>query len=262
MKTETKNKIKDNQLKLLETLKTYFDAHQFVIENKFYKYLFISGFVFLLLFSIVLKLLLLGIDYVKLPTENLLLPILLKFLKFSQEEIKNGLEVSFWLIKKTIESNKDAIFSFAFMILGTPYLSYISNSVAEMLTQQKTPFNFKTFLKDISRGIRISIRTSFKQFLLILAITLISFVPVVEIIAPLLVFVVQAYYNGILLTDYSLEREGYTIKESNTFYKNQKPQMFAIGLGFMFLLMIPVIGWFLAPTYGIVASSLVIVNKK
>jgi hypothetical protein len=37
---------------------------------------------------------------------------------------------------------------------------------------------------------------------------------------------------------------------------NHKPEMFALGLGFMFILLIPVIGWFLAPTYGLVASYL------
>ena len=76
-----------------------------------------------------------------------------------------------------------------------------------------------------------------------------------DTITPLATFVVQAYYNGILITDYSLERRDYSIQETNKYYKQNKSSMFAIGLGFMFLLLIPVVGWFLAPTYALVASS-------
>ena len=73
---------------------------------------------------------------------------------------------------------------------------------------------------------------------------------------------VVLYYNGILLTDYTLERQGFNLKQSEDFYSAHKPEMFAIGLGFMFLLLIPVIGWFIAPTYGLVASYLQFQKNK
>lgn len=93
-------------------------------------------------------------------------------------------------------------------------------------------------------------------------ITLISLIPIIGIIAPLLTFILQAYYNGILMTDYSLESEGYNQKESEKFYSQNKPIMFSIGLGFMLLLLIPVVGWFLAPTYALTASTLYFFNQK
>lgn len=64
------------------------------------------------------------------------------------------------------------------------------------------------------------------------------------------------------MTDYSLESEGINRKESTQFYIQNKPILFSIGLGFMFLLLIPVVGWFLAPTYALTASSLYFFNQQ
>ena len=112
-------------------------------------------------------------------------------------------------------------------------------------------------MAEIWRGIKLSMRNSIKQFGLIILITGVSFIPVLSIITPLLTFIVLAYYNGILMMDYSLERNGYTIDESRTIYKENKSLLFALGLGFMFILLIPVIGWFLAPTYALVSGALI-----
>ena len=108
----------------------------------------------------------------------------------------------------------------------------------------------------------LSITNSLKQFGFVLLITLVSLIPIIGIIAPLLTFIVQAYYNGILMTDYSFEREGYDLNNSKKFYSQNKPVMFSIGLGFMFLLLIPVVGWFLAPTDALTASSLYFFKQK
>ena len=64
------------------------------------------------------------------------------------------------------------------------------------------------------------------------------------------------------MSDYSLEQQGYSVKESRAFYSENKAKLFSIGLGFMFLLLIPVVGWFFAPTYSLVASSLFFSQKR
>ncbi len=56
------------------------------------------------------------------------------------------------------------------------------------------------------------------------------------------------------MTDYRLKRKGISVNKSERFYKENKSEMFAISLGFMLLRLISLIRWFLAPTYGIVAS--------
>jgi uncharacterized protein involved in cysteine biosynthesis len=185
-----------------------------------------------------------------------ILEILKNYISFNKSDIIKGINIAFWLIKKAVESNKDAIFSAVFLIIGTPFFSFISSKTEEAFSGVKYPFKWRTFFKELKRGILLSFRNSLKQFGLFILVLLLSFIPIIDIITPLLMFIIQAYFNGILMTDYTLERHGISIKDSEFFYKVNKIQMFAIGIGFMFLLLIPVIGWFIAPTYGLVASFL------
>jgi len=254
-------KIKFYNESLVNGLQLFFKAHEFILTKKFKRYLLISGFFFLMLFTISIKWLLSFIGSVELPLIDWAIPKVKSFFNFNDGELRQGLQAVFWIFKKTINSNKDAIFLFIFMVIGTPYFSFISSKTEEILTGTIHPFKFKVFLKEIKRGLNISIRNTLKQLLFIVLITSISFIPFMDIITPLATFIVQAYYNGILITDYSLERNEYTIKDSEGYYKQNKSSMFAIGLGFMFLLLIPVVGWFLAPTYALVASSFYFFKK-
>ena len=251
--------IKSYNSKLIIGIEHFLKAHQFVWKNNLRKYLIISGGIFLLLFSVTIQLVLSAIDSFQPTATVFLLDKLKTYINLSVEEINYGIKGAFWIIKHSIESNKDSIFTSIFLIIGTPYFSIISRKVSEILLEK--PISNSNWLKEISRGFKISTINTFKQLGLIIIITLISFIPIIGIITPLFTFAVQAYYNGILMTDYSLERQGYSIKESADFYKKNKPVLFAIGLGFMFMLLIPVIGWFLGPTYALVASGLYFSDK-
>lgn len=251
-----KGKMKHFEVIILDTLQVFFDAHRFIRKHNYRTYLLVSGLAFLLLFSLTIKGLTIGLDKVQEPVSQKLTPYLQDIINLGIEDIRQGISATFWLVKKAIESNKDAIFGGIFLVIGTPYFSLLSSKTEELATGKSYPFKWKTFWKEIRRGLSLSFRNSLKQVGLILIITLIGFIPVVNIITPLLTFTIQAYYNGILMSDYTLERQGYTVSESLSIYKANKPEMFAIGLGFMFLLLIPVVGWFMAPVYGIVASYL------
>lgn len=240
----------------------FFSAHDFIIKHKLGKYLLISGMLFLLVFSIGIEAIIYGIEQMESTISEWIINQVKAYLTLNTEELKLGIQGAFWLLKSTVKSNKDAIFTAVFMIVGTPYFSFISGKIREIITRQTTPFSFKVWKNEIVRGLSLSIKNSFKQLGLILLITLISMIPIVGIVSPLLTFVVQAYYNGILMTDYSLEINGSNVKESQRFYTENKPVMFSIGLGFMFLLLIPVVGWFIAPTYALTASALYFLNHK
>lgn len=241
---------------IVSVLQVYFDAHTFIRKNHFRRYLIISGLAFFILFTFTIKAILYWISYFEQPITHELLPILQRFLTLKPEDITTGISAGFWLIKKAIEAYKYPIFSSIFLIVGTPFFSYISSKTEEIHAGKTYHFSFRIFFKEIKRGISISIRNSMKQFGLILLITLFGMIPLFDLISPLFIFFIQMYFNGILMTDYTFERQGYNVKESEAFYGAHKPEMFAIGLGFMFLSLIPVVGWFIAPTYGLVASYL------
>lgn len=241
---------------ILNCLKIYFEAHRFIRSNSFSKYFIVSGLAFLILFTISINVIVNSVNYIEAPVTEKALPFIQKYLNLDVNSIEKSIQTTFWIIKKLIESNKDTIFSFIFLIIGTPFFSFISAKTEEINEGKTYPFKLKTFLKELKRGLSLSIRNTFKQLGLLIIITLIGLIPVIGIINPLLSFIIQSYFNGILMIDYTLERKGISVKESERFFRENKSEMFAIGLGFMFLLLIPVIGWFLAPTYGIVASYL------
>lgn len=115
--SDFKNNYIAYEKQMLKTLQIYFEAHQFVQKNNFKKYLFISGISFLLLFSIVIKIILYGIDSSQEPLTQWIMPYLQEYVTINPEDIKNGVKGAFWLLKKAIESNKDAIFSTVFLLL-------------------------------------------------------------------------------------------------------------------------------------------------
>ena len=249
-------KLKVSNDLMVAGLQLFLDAHIFIWQNKLKRYLLISGFTFLILFSIGIQGLLNWIDLNQTWITKWLLDKGAHYIKLSQTELKYGVNGIFWLIRHSINANKDSFFTSIFLIIGTPYFSLISRKVHQLLNTQPKRENFG-WLAEIWRGIKLSISNSIKQFGLILIITGLSFIPVLSILTPLLTFIVLAYYNGILMMDYSLERNGFTIDESRTIYKQNKSLLFALGLGFMFILLIPVIGWFLAPTYALVSGAFV-----
>ena len=143
-----KTKTIEYEIAVINSLSIYFDAHKFVRKNDFLKYLFVSGIAFLLLFTITIKSVIYGLDYVENPITLWLLPFLQKVLMLSPEDITKGIQAIFWLIKKAIEANKDAIFSTIFLIIGTPFFSFISSKTEEVVTGKVYPFKFSIFIKE------------------------------------------------------------------------------------------------------------------
>lgn len=244
---------------ILSGLQNFFDAHNFILKNNFLKYLLISGTIFLAFFSISLKALMYGIDAIEPISTKWLIENLIPYLNLSIDNINTGIHASFWLLKTTINGNQDKIFTMIFLIIGSFYFSFITGKINDIIFGKQQ--NQSKWTTEIIRGFKLSSINSLKQLMLFLIITLFSYIPILGMIAPLLSFVIQAYYNGILMADYALEKQGLSVKSSKEFYKKNKPALFAIGLGFMFLLLIPVIGWFMAPTYALIASEIYLYNK-
>jgi CysZ protein len=73
---------------------------------------------------------------------------------------------------------------------------------------------------------------------------------------PLLALLVECYYYGFSMLDYSFERKKITVSESIYFIGNHKGIAIGNGLMFYFIQVLPVVGWILAPAYAVVAATL------
>ena len=222
-----RSKIKLYNHQIIQTLQLFFDGHAFILKNKLYRYLLTSGIVFIVLFSVGLTYLLQVLNWSQTTYTYDIKHFLNTYIKLNANYIDYITKGAFWVVEHALKSKKDSIFLSIFLIIGTPYLSYLSSKIQKLVSNKDSKFSWKKFNFEIIRGLNISIRNTIKQFLWFLLILAISFIPYLEYITPLFGFIIQAYYNGILITDYTLEQKGYTIKESFAFYKKNKFAMFS-----------------------------------
>jgi hypothetical protein len=129
------------------------------------------------------------------------------------------------------------------------------------------------------RGILIAIINSVKEIVYTILIFLLSFVPLVGFISPVLLFLLVCYYYGFSMMDYTLERRKMNIRQSENFIWKHKWLAIVLGMVFNVLvifsttfsvfpsifisffvkvvLLIPLIALSVAPIYGVVAGTLV-----
>ncbi len=149
-----------------------------------------------------------------------------------------------------------SLFKFLFLIIGSPVFAYLSEKTASIIEGKDFPFSFTQLGKDILRGIKLALRNSVWQTVYVLSILLLSLIPLIGWLTPILAVLVECYYYGFSMLDYSMERQKKSPAESIFYIGNHKG--LAIGNGFIFYLMhmLPIIGWILAPSYAVVAATL------
>jgi CysZ protein len=137
------------------------------------------------------------------------------------------------------------------------------NAKTESIIEKKEYiFNFPQFCKDVFRGISIAFRNMAWQTVYSLSILILSFIPVIGLATVVLAFFVECYYLGFSMLDYSCERRKMSPSRSVAFISRH--QGLAIGNGIVFYMMhlFLVVGWVLAPSYAVVASTLSLHDKK
>ncbi len=144
------------------------------------------------------------------------------------------------------------------LIFFSPILSYISEVTESCIYGSPGPtFSLKTLFQDLWRSIVINLQNLVRMVVLIILAWLFVLLPLIgAVISACLIFLIQAYYNGFALMDYTLERKRFSVKESVRFARSNRPRVIGVGIGFMAMMLIPVLGWFAAPTYGAVAATL------
>ncbi len=149
-----------------------------------------------------------------------------------------------------------SIFKFAFLIVGSPLFAYLSEKTESILEGRDFPFSLPQLMKDIVRGIRLALRNMLWQTVYTISILILSFIPVVGWVSPMLSLFTECYYYGFSMMDYSCERRRMSPSESVRFISEHKG--LAIGNGLLFYLMhtVPVVGWLLAPSYAVIAATL------
>jgi len=237
------------------SVQSFFEAHRFIVKNKLWKWIIIPGIIYCLLFSI-------GIYFFGITSYHLVQLILLKtgvkaWLESMQDSWLNLLViVGQGIIMGVLFLFYFSMFKFLFLIIGSPVFAYLSEKTESIIEGRKFPFSFAQLIKDILRGIRIACRNLLWQSVYLLAILILSCVPVIGWIAPMIAFFTECYYFGFSMLDYSSERNKMPASQSIEFIG--KHRGLAIGNGLVFYLMhaVLIVGWVFAPGYAVVAATL------
>ncbi|RAJ10619.1 CysZ protein [Chitinophaga skermanii] len=242
---------------VLGAIQSYGKAHTFIKQHKLWKWIIIPGLIYCALFF-------LGAVFVWgyigelvdslmnfLPLKKWLASLGSSFLNFLF--ILAGLCIRLITLLLYI-----SFFKYFFLIVGSPLFAFLSEKTEAIMQGKDFPFNFSQFIKDIWRGIKISFRNMVYQTALMLALSILAFIPLVGLITPLVAWLVECFYWGFSMMDYSFERKQMSIKESIAFIREHKGMAVGNGLVYYILIFIPII----APCYAVIAATIHIQQQK
>lgn len=146
------------------------------------------------------------------------------------------------------------LFKHIIMALSAPFMSAVSEKIELHLLGKKHTHRNTSFQQQLWRGIRINVRNLGMELILTILIFMVGLIPVIGWFTSLLIFVVQAYYAGFGNMDYTLERH-LKYNESLSFVRKNRGTAIGNGLGFLAILLIPIIGVILVLPLSVTAAS-------
>lgn len=246
---------------IIIAIQAYFKAHSFIVKNKLWKWIIIPGIIYAILFVFGIYIFWQSsahvIDYFFSKTG-------LKI--WIQKEQGSWLKFFFIfgqiILQLILMLFYFSWFKYLFLIIGSPVFVWLSEKTEAIMYNLPYPFNLKKFLNDISRGIGIALRNALWQTVYSVSILILSFVPVVGWATPVLALLVEFFFLGFSMVDYTSKHKGLSTSESVDFINNHKG--LAIGNGMVFYLMhaLIVVGWIFAPGYAVIAATISLQEKK
>ena len=240
---------------IILSVQSYFMAHKFISQNRLWGWIIIPGIIYILIFGA-------GIYFFWITAAEAIQLIMTETgIREWLETMKEGwlnffVIVAHVIVWLTLLFFYFSIFKYFFLIIGAPLFAWLSERSEAILTGKDFPFSFLQLMKDAWRAVKISVRNFFWQTIYLLALLLFSFVPVIGWIAPLIAFLVECYYFGFAMLDYSFERHKIQSKNSIRFIGRHKGLAIGNGVMFFALHFIPILGWLIAPSYAVIAATL------
>ena len=240
---------------IIIAIQSYSEAHDFIRKHRLWKWIIIPGILYMLLFVV-------GMYFFWQSSNDAVTWIsqtigLENWLQSQRNDWLSFLFLMAGLILRIVlVFFYFSLFKYIFLIIGSPVFAYLSEKTESILEGKDFPFDMKQLMKDILRGIRLALRNTLWQTVYVVSLILLSLVPVVGWITPVIVLFVECYYYGFSMLDYSLERHKLSYAQSIVYIGRHRG--LAIGNGLIFYLLhgFVVIGWILAPAYAVVAATL------
>lgn len=164
------------------------------------------------------------------------------------------LKIFFWFIS--------GIFTkYILLIALSPILALLSEKTEEHLTGAKFGFSWAQLMKDVVRGILISLRNMLLEYTIMFVCFFLSLIfPPLSVVTTPFVFLVGWYFTGFTLLDYNSERRRLGLRESVRLIRGNKGYACGTGLFYSFFLALPFtlgsfIGLMLGPGLAVIGGT-------
>jgi len=122
---------------------------------------------------------------------------------------------------------------FLLLLVLSPVFSLVSEETGQRLSGKTYRFSPAQLVKDIIRGVKITLRNLLYQYVFIALVSVIMYLlpemKIIQIAGNAVIFIITAYFYGFSILDYAMENLRMSYKKSVEFVRNH-PGM-AVGLG-------------------------------
>ena len=148
------------------------------------------------------------------------------------------------------------VFKYIILAVTSPVMSFVSEKVEYKLTgERQEGFSVTRMIGEFIRGIRLSISNLVKELFYLFCLFLLGVIlPFLAPFIGVISFLLQAFYAGFGSLDYYMERR-FNVQESKYTARKHRWGVTGIGSGFLVILLIPVLGWILAPVLSTIAAT-------
>ena len=242
-------------------IQAYSQAYRFIIKHRLWKWILIPGLIYAILFFA-------GIIFFWQSSNTVIEFALIKTGVKEWIQQEHNAVFNFLLIFTRIMLHLVlmlfyfSLFKYIFLIIGSPVFAYLSEKTESIIEGKDFPFSFVQLLKDILRGIKLAFRNMLWQTVYVVSVLILSFIPLIGWITPLIALMVECYYLGFSMLDYSCERNKLSSSQSIAFIGRHKGLAIGNGLIFYMMHLVPFIGWVMAPSFAVIAATLSMYNTK
>lgn len=240
---------------IIISVQSYFKAHDFIRKHRLWKWIIIPGLLYAILFGFSMYFFsqsaTAAIQWLSEETG------LQKWITRLQDSWVGFLftvgGVILWLILMLLYFS---LFKYIWLILGSPVFSFLSEKTASIIEGKKFDFNLTQYLSDVVRGIRMAARNTLWQSVYVVSIIFLSLLPFIGWATPVLAILIECYYYGFSMLDYTCERKKMSVSSSIAYIGNHKGLAIGNGMVFYMLHAVLFVGWVLAPAYAVIAATI------
>ena len=247
---------------IIIAFQSYGKAHQFVTKHNLWKWILIPGILYTILFCI-------GMYFFWTSSSEVVSWLsrvigIQRFLHHQQSAVLSFLFVMGGIMfHLVLVFFYFSLFKYIFLIIGSPLFAYLSEQTEALINGKEYNFNFdRQLVADMTRGIGVALRNSLWQTVYTLCILILSLIPLIGWITPVIFTFVECYYYGFSMLDYSCMRHKLTAPASLAYISQHKGLAIGNGMVFYGMHFVPILGWVLAPAYAVIAATISLYHQN